>query len=338
MATEKAHVAVGVFSDRFQADHAVKELHEAGFTKDEIGIVGPHRTDTDDDRGAAIGAAVGAGAVAGAGLGGLVGLGVLTGMIPVIGPIIAGGTLAVILANAAGGAVIGGLVGILVGFGISEEEAQYYEKEVQAGKTVVTVRAGDRYSVAAGILRRHGSYSYAERESVAASCGSTSCAPTAKGAYQTPIATAVETTKGANPAPIAAAADAQHKLQLQEEELHARKEKVKKGEVHVHKEIITEHKTLDVPVQREEVVIERRPVAGQSTSGPIQAGQEIRIPVKEEEVHIEKRPVVKEEVTISKQTVQGTEQVSGTVRKEQVKIEKEGNVNVNDKKNRGRKR
>ncbi|MBL8796219.1 MAG: hypothetical protein JNM56_20135, partial [Planctomycetia bacterium] len=164
MNTDKHQVAVGVFSDRYQANHAVTELREAGFTNDEIGIVGPHGVDADDDRGAAIGAAVGAGAVAGAGLGGLVGLGILTGMIPVLGPVIAGGTLAVMLANAAGGAVIGGLVGILVGFGISEEEAQYYEKEVKAGRTVVTVRAGDRYSVAAGILRRHGSYSYAERE------------------------------------------------------------------------------------------------------------------------------------------------------------------------------
>jgi len=258
MATDKAQVAVGVFADRFQADHAVNELHEAGFTNDEIGIVGPHHNDPDDDRGAAIGAAVGAGAVAGAGLGGLVGLGVLTGIIPIVGPIIAGGTLAVILANAAGGAVIGGLVGILVGFGISEEEAQYYEHEVKAGKTVVTVRAGDRYSVAAGILRRHGSYSYAERESLLASCGSSSCSPTAKGAYQTPIA---------------AAADEQHRLQLQEEELRARQG------------FVAQRRTLDVPVPREEVVIERRPVAGD----PIQVRPEIRIPVKEERVHGKKR-------------------------------------------------
>lgn len=327
MAEQQHPIAVGVFADRYQADHAVTELHEAGFTKGDIGIVGPHRNETDDDRGAAIGAAVGAGAVAGAGLGGLVGLGILTGMIPIVGPIIAGGTLAVILANAAGGAVIGGLVGILVGFGISEEEAEYYEKEVQAGRTVVTVRTGDRYAVAEGILRRHGSYSYRERTAQAAACGSETCdttataQPTARGAYQTP----------------AAPVGAQQKLQVKEEELHAHKQSVKQGEVHIHKEIITEHKTLEVPVQREEVVIERRPVVGQP-GGEIHAGQEIRIPVKEEVVHVEKRPVVKEEVTVSKQTVQGTQQVSGTVRKEEVKIDQEGDVKIRDQKKRGRKR
>jgi uncharacterized protein (TIGR02271 family) len=118
-------------------------------------------------------------------------------------------------------------------------------------------------------------------------------------------------------------------MQLREEELRAHKQPVEKGDVRVRKEVTTEHRTLDVPVQREEVVIERHPVAGKPTAGSdIRPGEEIRIPVKEEEVHVEKRPVVREEVKVAKRQVQDTEKVEGTVRKEQVRIEKEGDVTV----------
>jgi uncharacterized protein (TIGR02271 family) len=118
-------------------------------------------------------------------------------------------------------------------------------------------------------------------------------------------------------------------MQLREEELHARKQPVEKGDVRVRKEVVTEHQTLDVPVQREEVVVERHPVAGKpAASSTIGAGEELRIPVKEEEVQVEKRPVVREEVSVGKRRVQDTEKAEGTVRKEQVRIDKEGDVTV----------
>jgi len=104
--------------------------------------------------------------------------------------------------------------------------------------------------------------------------------------------------------------------------------------------VITEHKTLEVPVQREEVVIERHPVSGQqASSSDIRGGEEIRIPVKEEHVRAEKVPVVKEEVTVAKHQVPGTETVSGTVRKEEATVEREGDAKVcgnePDAKNKG---
>lgn len=91
---------------------------------------------------------------------------------------------------------------------------------------------------------------------------------------------------------------------------------------------------MDVPVQREEVVIERHPASGQPASGAdFRSGEEIRIPVKEEQVHVEKTPVVTEEVTVGKRKVQDTQTVSGDVRKEEVKVEQKGNVDVRDAKN-----
>ena len=106
------------------------------------------------------------GAAAGAGIGGLVGLGVLAGVIPVIGPAIAAGTLATILTNAAGGAAIAGLSGALIGWGIPEEHAKYYDGQLEAGRVVVTVHAEDRGKSARTILENHGGYNH---ESVATS-------------------------------------------------------------------------------------------------------------------------------------------------------------------------
>src|SRR5512143_3925385 len=163
MTTEQRSTVVGVFEDRRQADEAITELRQAGFREDQIGVATrqaegetPGATTAEEGSRAGVGAI--AGVLAGAGLGGLVGLGVLAGVIPVIGPVIAGGTLATILANAAGGAAIGGLVGALAGAGIPEEEARYYQGELEAGRTIVTVQADGRYDEAVTILRRHGAY------------------------------------------------------------------------------------------------------------------------------------------------------------------------------------
>lgn len=116
-------------------------------------------------------------------------------------------------------------------------------------------------------------------------------------------------------------------IQLHEEKLHVRKQPVKKGEVRVRKEVVTENKSFDVPVEREEVVIERRPASGRRKAGDVKA-EEIRIPVKEERVHLEKETVVNEEVKVGKRKVQDTEHVSGTVRREKLKVDKDGDARV----------
>ena len=70
---------------------------------------------------------------------------------------------------------------------------------------------------------------------------------------------------------------------------------------------------------------ERRPASGHASASDIRAGEEVRIPVKEDRVHVEKEAVVTEEVEVGKRKVQDTEHVSGQVRHEELKIEKEGN-------------
>lgn len=324
MNSHKRCVAVGVFTDHTQADRAVAELKKAGFRDDQIGVVGRDwRGQTSDKKTEGTLAEEGAiaGALTGATGGALIGLGILAGVIPAIGPVIAGGVLGCILANAAGGAAIVGVLGALLGLGLPEEEAHYYESEFKSGRTIVTVKSEDRYDEAMATLRRYGGW---DRTTMHATPAAGECATA-------PASTMCRDT---------AEVHAGQKIALKEEELHARKQPVQTGEVRVRKEIITEHKTLDVPIQREEVVIERHAVAGQpATHADFRAGEEIRIPVKEEQVQVVKTPVVKEEVTVSKQKVQDTEHVAGTVRKEEVRIEREGDVNVRgsgaDRKDKG---
>src|SRR5206468_12801907 len=99
--------------------------------------------------GAAIGAAAGAAG------GAAVGAGILAGVIPVIGPVLALGTLGTILVNAAGGAAVAGIAGALIGWGVPEEDAKYYENEVAAGKFLVTVAAKDREDEAWAVISRN---------------------------------------------------------------------------------------------------------------------------------------------------------------------------------------
>jgi uncharacterized protein (TIGR02271 family) len=109
------------------------------------------------------------------------------------------------------------------------------------------------------------------------------------------------------------------KMTRSEEELRIGKREVAAGEVVVAKHVETERVTEDVPVTRERVVVERRPVSEMRGSADIGA-DEIRIPVVEEELVVEKRAVVKEELVVSKDRVTETERVDTEVRKERVDI------------------
>ena len=117
-------------------------------------------------------------------------------------------------------------------------------------------------------------------------------------------------------------------VELREEVLQAHKEKVQTGELGIRKEVITEERTLDVPVMREEVVIERRPVERKPARDDIAEGEALRVPVWAEQVQVEKQAVVVEELRIGKHVVEETQQVTDTVRREEARIEREGEVAV----------
>jgi uncharacterized protein (TIGR02271 family) len=103
---------------------------------------------------------------------------------------------------------------------------------------------------------------------------------------------------------------------------------VETGRVRIGKEVVEEQQTMDVPVTREEVTIERTPVDRRPADSDIGEGETIRVPVHEEQVSVDKKAVVTEEIGVGKRQVQKTQQVSGTVRREEARIEKEGDVGV----------
>ena len=125
-------------------------LRMPGSRDTQIGVL---MRDRDEERklatetGTKAGEAATAGAITGGAVGGIVG--VLAGIgalaIPGVGPLIAGGALASTLAGAGIGAAAGaGLLGALVGLGIPEEEARYYESGLKEGGILVTVEAAAR--------------------------------------------------------------------------------------------------------------------------------------------------------------------------------------------------
>jgi uncharacterized protein (TIGR02271 family) len=103
------------------------------------------------------------------------------------------------------------------------------------------------------------------------------------------------------------------------------------GEVRLRKDVVTEHKTFDVPVTKEEVVIERHPVARKAGTGQTVSSQgEIRVPLREEQVRIEKDTVVNEEVSIGKRAVTETRHVAADAKREELHVEQKGKAVVKD--------
>lgn len=151
-------IAVGVFKNRLQAFKAIEDLHNAGFNDDLIGFI--HKEGDTEPLQATIEethiASIAKDAVGGGVLGSVLGAAAAL-LIPGIGPMLAGGILGATLGGAALGVATGSLLGMFTGMGLSEEEAHYYQNELAAGNTIVTVKAGQRYTDAQDILQRNGS-------------------------------------------------------------------------------------------------------------------------------------------------------------------------------------
>ena len=147
MAIDKMRHAIGTFSTREDAEFALKELQEAGFNMDRVSVIAKNPDPKDNIGGAEVKSAgeqakggAAAGATTGAATGGLLGLigglGVIA--LPGVGAV---AELGVVLANTLLGSGIGaaggGLVGALIGWGIPEDRANYYNDLVSQGRYIV---------------------------------------------------------------------------------------------------------------------------------------------------------------------------------------------------------
>jgi hypothetical protein len=147
------NIVSAVFESHAQAEQAIQQLRSQGVPDASISVVAQHEgqtTQTDasghdiaDHDNKASGTMKGLSI--GAGVGALFGL--AAAVIPGIGPFITAGALAEVLGTAGGaaaaGAIVGGtagsIAGMLMDYGVSKEDAHYYEQRIKEGGVFVAV-------------------------------------------------------------------------------------------------------------------------------------------------------------------------------------------------------
>jgi uncharacterized protein (TIGR02271 family) len=110
-----------------------------------------------------------------------------------------------------------------------------------------------------------------------------------------------------------------------EEELRVGTMRRERGRARLRKYVVTEEVQTTVPVQREEVRIEREPITDanidQAMAGPEISEEEHEVVLHEEEPVVEKRTVPKERVRMDKDVRTEEAEVSEQVRKERIEAE-----------------
>jgi len=110
-----------------------------------------------------------------------------------------------------------------------------------------------------------------------------------------------------------------------EEELRVGKAQRESGRARLRKYVVTEQVQTTVPVQREEVRLEREPITDenrdQALGGPEISEDEHEVVLHEEEPVVEKRVVPKERVRLGTESVTEEREISEQVRKEQIETE-----------------
>ncbi|GCE07356.1 YsnF/AvaK domain-containing protein [Dictyobacter aurantiacus] len=204
---------------------------------------------------------------------------------------------------------------------IPDDQQQVYQREFDAGATLMAVQSQGHPLECRDILHRYGAYS---------------------------VFMSVEPGQ-------------EHVIPLRKEEVHVRKQWVTTGEIRVHKRVITEQRTFTIPVTREEVFIERLSGNADPATSPRSTEQEegdrvvredgetqeraaihseeetedalpeggtIRILVHEDEVVFDRRPVVVEEIVIRKKVQSNTVQMVEPVKHEEFSISQSGNARI----------
>lgn len=121
------------------------------------------------------------------------------------------------------------------------------------------------------------------------------------------------------------------RLQLLEERLIVNKDRFVAGSVEIGKHVETRTEQVSVPLQREEVVIERHQVTdGRPVEGAVlgDATATMRVDLEAERANVSKQAYVTEEVGIGKRAVTETQTVTETVGREVLDVNKTGEVRL----------
>ena len=137
------------------------------------------------------------------------------------------------------------------------------------------------------------------------------------------------TDRGGSADRIAATAqvadDDEIRIPVIEEELTATVRPAEAGAVRIQKRVVEEDRVLEVPVTDEQIRVERRIVDRPVGDDATEAFEEIviEVPLTREQVELQTQARVAEEIVVSKEAVQRTEQVRGMVRREEVYVDED---------------
>ena len=143
-----------------------------------------------------------------------------------------------------------------------------------------------------------------------------------KAATHTTDAAATERKAGVADDAAAARTNNDGELIRSEEQLNVNKERVASGEARLRKYVVTDTESVEVPVEREEVRVERTPINAEDAknyNGAISGdSEEASVTLHEERVNVNKETVPVEKINLKKDTVRDTETHTEELRKEQI--------------------
>jgi uncharacterized protein (TIGR02271 family) len=211
-------------------------------------------------------------------------------------------------ANSAGGQ---GFWSSLFG-GEPDHGTAVYDRSLQSGSSVVTVRVPDEHvDAVTRILERHQPIDIDER---AASLG--------LGTNRTPAA-AADTQRSRE---TALPNGGEEVIALSEEQLTVGKRLVNRGTTHIRRFLVETPVEENVTLHTERVSIDRRPAsAGARVDNADFTDRTIEVAETDEEAVVSKTARVKEEVVVHKEATDRVETVRDTVRRQDVEIDRDDN-------------
>ena len=99
-------------------------------------------------------------------------------------------------------------------------------------------------------------------------------------------------------------------------------ERVETGRARLRKHVVTDTERVEVPVEREEVVLEREPADGRA--GGTLSEEEVDVTLTEERPVVEKETVATENVRLGKRSVTDDETVQTDVSREELEVDGDG--------------
>jgi len=189
--------------------------------------------------------------------------------------------------------------------GTMDHDPMIYDRSIENGSTVITVKAPDEYHDAVNrILEKHNPVDLDERAALYTSPANVTGSAMSAGMPETAAPTTQRDT-----------------IQLAEETLAVGKRAISGGTTRVRRYVVETPVQEQVTLHEEKVAVERRPVTGRA-AGPADFSEKtIEMTASNEEAVVSKSAQVKEEIALRKEATEHVETVNDTVRRDEVKVE-----------------